>query len=189
MHRSGRCTTLEVHSRQVVDFADCSTQNNVFTPRIINDAPPADNALVFVSEPLGETLELSGNVTGELAITTNKRDVDITFALYEQMPDDRYFFLNRYLGRASYAHDRSSRKLLAPGEKTVVPFSQTKLTSRRLAEGSRLVLVLSVNKHPFEQINYGTGKDVSDESIADAGEPLEVLWHPDSFIDVPLWRD
>jgi len=179
----------DAYRKQIVNFADRDTQNNVFTPRIINDELLAENALVFVSETLGETLEISGNVTGEFDITTNKRDVDITFALYERMPDGRYFFLNRYLGRASYANDRSSRKLLNPGERTVVPFSETKLTSRRLSEGSRLVLVLSVNKHPFEQINYGTGKDVSDESIADAGSPLEILWHADGFIDVPLWRD
>jgi hypothetical protein len=165
------------------------TQNNVFTPLIINDEPPADNALLFVSDPLEEESELSGNISGEFVITINKRDVDITSAFYEQLPDGRYFFLNRYLGRASYANDNSNRALLNPGEKTVVPFSQTKLTSRKLSEGSRLVLVLSVNKHPFEQINYGTGKDVSDESVADAASPLEIPWHAESFIDVPLWRE
>lgn len=31
--------------------------------------------------------------------------------------------------------------------------------------------------------------DVSDESIADAGEPLEILWHSESYIDVPLWQE
>jgi len=35
-------------------------------------------------------------------------------------------------------------------------------------------------------VNYGSGKDVSDESIADAGAPLKVQWHNGSFIDVPL---
>jgi predicted acyl esterase len=172
-----------------VNFVDRDSQNNVFTPLIINDEPPADNALIFVSDPLEEQLEVSGNVSGEFVITINKRDVDITFALYEQLADGRYFFLNRYLGRASYAGDRSNRTLLSPGERTVIPFSQTKLISRELSEGSRLVLVLSVNKHPFEQINYGTGKDVSGESIADAGLPLEILWHADSFMDVSVWQE
>jgi hypothetical protein len=37
-----------------------------------------------------------------------------------------------------------------------------------------------------EAENYGTGKDVSDESIADAGEPLRVKWHNDSYVNVPL---
>jgi predicted acyl esterase len=180
----------EVSDRQqLIDFADRDTQNNIFTPLIINDDLLADNALTFVSEPLRQAVQLNGNVTGEFVVTTDKRDVDITFALYEHMPDGRYFFLNRYLGRASHASDRSERKLLTPGERTVVPFNQTKLTSRQLSAGSRLLVVLSVNKHPFEQINYGTGQDVSDESIADADSPAEILFHSDSFIDIPLWRE
>jgi uncharacterized protein len=41
---------------------------------------------------------------------------------------------------------------------------------------------------PNTQINYGTGKDVSDETIADAKEPLQLKWFGDSFIDVPIRR-
>lgn len=56
--------------------------------------------LVFVSDPLEEAVELSGRLKGEFVVTINKRDIDITFAFYQQMPDGQYFFLNRYLGRA-----------------------------------------------------------------------------------------
>ncbi len=38
------------------------------------------------------------------------------------------------------------------------------------------------------QINYGTGKDVSDETVADANEPLEILWFDDSFVVFPIGR-
>ena len=54
--------------------------------------------------------------------------------------------------------------------------------------GSRLVVVLSIIKQADMQINYGTGKDVSDESIADATVPLQIKWFGGSFIDVPIWR-
>lgn len=43
-----------------------------------------------------------------------------------------------------------------------------------------------MEKSPFAQVNYGTGLDVSDESIADAKEPLQVRWYNDSMIRVPL---
>ena len=36
------------------------------------------------------------------------------------------------------------------------------------------------------QVNYCTGKDVSDECIADAKQPLHVQWHNDSYINVPV---
>jgi len=60
------------------------------------------------------------------------------------------------------------------------------MTSRRLSKGSRLVILLDVNKNSFAQLNYGTGKDVSDESIADATTPLQVRWRNDSLIVVPF---
>ena len=41
------------------------------------------------------------------------------------------------------------------------------MTSRQLEQGSRLVMVLRVSKRPDREINYGTGGDVSEESIAD----------------------
>lgn len=47
----------------------------------------------------------------------------------------------------------------------------------------------NVNKHPSEEINYGTGKGVSDETIADAKEPLQIKWFNHSYIKVPVWID
>jgi hypothetical protein len=46
--------------------------------------------------------------------------------------------------------------------------------------------VIGVIKQPGAQIKYDTGKDVSDESIADAKMPLHVKWSSDSYIDVPM---
>jgi hypothetical protein len=50
------------------------------------------------------------------------------------------------------------------------------------------MIVLSIVKNPGQQINYGTGKDVSDESLADAGEPLTIRWLSGSYVDVPTRR-
>lgn len=38
------------------------------------------------------------------------------------------------------------------------------------------------------QINYGSGKDVSDETVADAGEPLRLRLYGGSFIEIPIAR-
>ena len=46
--------------------------------------------------------------------------------------------------------------------------------------------MLDVNKNAIAQVNYGTGGDVSDESIADADGPLRVRWHTDSYVTVPF---
>jgi hypothetical protein len=82
----------------------------------------------------------------------------------------------------------SKRILLTPGKRTLIPFERTPLISRRMSVGSRLLVMLTVNKNGFAQINYGTGKDVSDESIADAKEPLQVRWYNDGYVTVPIER-
>ena len=112
--------------------------------------------------------------------------MDFTLAVYEVLPDGRYFNLAYYLGRASYAWDMSRRRLLTPGKIETIPFDQTVIVSRQLSPGSRLLVLLAVNKAGEAQVNYGTGKDVSDESIADAKEPLKVRWYNDSVIRVPV---
>jgi predicted acyl esterase len=136
--------------------------------------------MAFVSEPFDSPVSVSGMITGRLDAAINKRDMDFTMSFYELMPDGQRFHLSYYLGRASYARDMSKRVLLTPGKRTLIPFERTPLISRRMSAGSRLLVMLTVNKNSFAQINYGTGKDVSDESIADAKEPLQVRWYNDS---------
>jgi len=80
------------------------------------------------------------------------------------------------------------RKLLTPGKMESIPFDRTRLVGRRLSKGSRLLVVVNVNKNPFAQVNYGTGKDVSDESSADGKVPLRVRWHSESFVRIPIAR-
>jgi hypothetical protein len=64
-------------------------------------------------------------------------------------------------------------------------FQASLLMSREPHKGSRLIVLLQAIKTPLAQINYGTGKDVSDETIGDAGKPLTIEWLGDSFIDIP----
>ena len=115
--------------------------------------------------------------------------MDIGVALFEITPDGRYFHLSYYMGRASYANDMSKRQLLSPGERKSIAFDRSRLVCRQLSKGSRLLVVLNINKNPDAQINYGTGKDVSQETIRDATTPLQIKWYNDSFIKIPVWSE
>ncbi len=66
----------------------------------------------------------------------------------------------------------------------------TGFISRQLEvqKGSRLAVVLNVNKNPFSELNYGTGKRVTTETIKDAHEPLRIRWYSDSFIKIPVLK-
>ncbi len=114
--------------------------------------------------------------------------MDFSVTLYELMPDGKYFYLSYFMGRASYAWDKSKRQLLKSIQIQTIPFTNTYITSKKISNGSRIVIVLNVNKSPDEQINYGTGKEVSDESIEDAKTPLKIKWYTDSFIKIPVYK-
>lgn len=172
---------------QRVDLSDRTTSNNSYYPYPIIKKELTDTAgLFFISEPFDAPVSINGIFSGMLKASINKKDLDIGIVLYEVMPDGSYFHLSYFLGRASYAKDMSKRVLLTPGKITAIPFSRTRMVSRQLQKGSRLLVVLNVNKNSFAQINYGTGKDVSDESIMNATTPLEIKWYDGSFIQIPL---
>jgi hypothetical protein len=82
--------------------------------------------------------------------------------------------------------DRSHRQLLQPGRTTTLDFTSQTLTSRMLMPGSRIVAVIGVPKVPGIQINYGTGRDVSTESVKDANVPLRIQWLPTSYLELGM---
>jgi putative CocE/NonD family hydrolase len=173
---------------QTVDLADRQgpVTYNAIHRSLASRELNTTNGLVFISDPLKMSLVMDGCFSGQLRATINRRDMDIGVDLYELRPDSSYFQLSYFLGRASYAHDRSHRQLLTPGRAAVIPFSNTRMICKKLEKGSRIVVVLNISKSPYEQINYGTGHDVSDETIADAKEPLKIKWSADSWISIPV---
>jgi predicted acyl esterase len=174
---------------QTVDFADRKTTNNDYYPDlVVGKKPDLSNGFAFISEPFDTSVEISGIFSGQINAIINKKDMDIGVTLYEVMPNGELFHLSYFLGRASYAKDMSVRKLLTPGKLESISFDRTRMVSRRLSKGSRLLVTFNVNKSAFAQINYGTGKDVSDEDINDAKTPLQIKWRNDSYVSIPIWK-
>jgi putative CocE/NonD family hydrolase len=176
--------------RQTVNLAERSAAGWPTDERLLSaSVGPSDRSTIYVSEPLSAAVELGGRPAVELDLTINKRDVDLTAALYEQLADGQYLKLYDppYEQRASYARDRRVRRLLRAGELERLTLHGARWLARRVQAGSRLVLVLGVKKRPDEEINYGSGRDVSEESRADAGRPLEVRWYGSSHLDLPVW--
>jgi predicted acyl esterase len=132
-----------------------------------------------------ENATVIGSFSGELLYVVNKKDFDLGITVFEAQSDGQLFFLGYALHRASYAEDPAKRRLLSPGKPSRIRF-ETTLTARQMKPGSRLLVLVDVNKHPMAQVNYGTGKDVSDESVQDAGEPLKLEILSGSYIQVPL---
>lgn len=175
---------------QEVNFEDrtTSTNNNYYPDPIIHTQLDTSSGYFFITEPFREIISVAGAFSGEIKANINKKDMDIGVVLYEVMPNGEYFELSYFIGRASYAKDNTTRTLLTPNKIETISFSNTRLVNRQLSKGSRLLVEINVNKNPFNQLNYGTGKNVSEETIEDAKEPLQIKWYNDSFIKIPIWK-
>lgn len=151
---------------------------------IVSSKIHSQNALSFVSETFDKDVIINGSFSGELTVVTNKKDVDVFINLYEIRPDGSYFYLSNYAGRASYAKNNEKRELLQPFKAYTFSIKRSYMTSKKISKGSKLLVLMGVNKSKDWEINYGTGKPVSEETIEDAGEPLLVQFKNSSYISI-----
>lgn len=175
--------------RQTVNLADRSNASRTPAAALVTRDPSTRDALMFTGEPLQQALEVSGTISGELDFMPNKMDVDLNLTLYELQPNGDYvpLFDPPIELRASYARDRVHRHPLRAGERQHLAFGSERFVSRKLSAGSRLVAVLGVNRRPDREVNFGSGKDVREESAGvDGIEPLRLRWFRGTHIDLPV---
>ncbi|MGC1522300.1 MAG: CocE/NonD family hydrolase [Steroidobacteraceae bacterium] len=186
LHRNSK----DAFIRQSVKLADRRDAGWTPSTDLVSGGIANHNDLMFASDAFTAPTEIDGLLSGRLDITINKMDVDLNIMLYERLAGGDYIrlFSPTYEIRASYAHDRVHRRLLKAGERQELTFRSERMTSRQLQPGSRLVMVIGVNRRPDREINYGTGGDVSAESIADGRVPVKILWHNDSYVEIPARR-
>ncbi|BEP51825.1 CocE/NonD family hydrolase [Variovorax paradoxus] len=173
------------NARLSVDLADRRDVRIPWPDALRAAQLPARNSIRFVSDPLPQDTEIFGSLQGVFDITPSRQDVDFSISLYEQTESGEYQLLfDPYDFRASYAGHRVRRRLLRAGERQLLAFTAERVTACKLAAGSRIVLLVGLNKRPDRQINYGSGKDVNSETIADAKWPLRVRWHARSYVEI-----
>lgn len=174
--------------KQTVDFKN-RDQKDLYHAVSKIDSLKTTTSLYFESEVLDKDLIISGNMSGFFNVSINKKDFDTEAYLYQIKPDGKSFLLSSHLVRASYAKNNEVRQLLEPGKTEQIPINNSIIISKKIEKGSKLVLLVGVNKNSSWQINYGTGKDVSDETIRDSAEPLEIKWYNDSYVEIPIYQE
>jgi putative CocE/NonD family hydrolase len=189
---SGSLTPREPASRAAVqltvNLARRQGDAELPPPSLMTGSVPVENGFAFVSGPLPGGLEIAGRFSGRLHVRTNKRDLDLTLALYELLPDGNYFhlFAPAEEFRASYLHDPGRRRLLASGASEWLTFTSRRITAVRVESGARLVMVVRVSKRPDREINYGSGRAVSGDSIAAGRTPVRLGLLRGSYLDLGL---
>ncbi|MDT0604746.1 CocE/NonD family hydrolase [Thalassotalea castellviae] len=171
---------------QTVDMSDRSEQRNRSQWPVISEQINKQGGIQIETPVFKQDMELTGAISGFFDIAVNKKDVDIGFNFYEVTADGNAFHLNNYRSRASYADDMSTRRLLTPNVKRRVPIVNARFTSKLIEKGSKIVLVLNVNKNVEAQVNLGSGKLVNHETLLDVGKPMKLKWYLSSQINLPL---
>jgi putative CocE/NonD family hydrolase len=182
--RSARKQTVT----QLVKLADRTDADWTPPAGLISKTINEPNALILVSDPLTQAMDLVGTPKLHLDFTPNKFDVDLSVTLFEQLANGDYvqLFAPPFEFRASYARDLAQRHLLRAGEQQQLDVTVQRVLGRRIQAGSRLVIAIGVVKRPDRQINYGTGGDVSTETLADARIPVRIRWGAGTYFDLPV---
>ena len=120
------------------------------------------DVLVFQTQPLAESLEVTGPVTVHLWISSTAVDTDFTAKLVDVYPPSRDYpegyALNLTDGilRAKFRNSWSDPELLEPGQ--VYPITiDLYPTSNRFARGHRIRLDISSSNFPRLDVNGNTG--------------------------------
>jgi predicted acyl esterase len=175
---------------QLVKLADRTDAEWTPPPSLVTKYLSDHDTLILVTDPLAHATDLVGTPKLHLDFTPNKFDVDLFVTIYEQLASGDYvqLFDPPFEFRASYAQDLVHRHLLRAGEEQQLDVTVQRVLGRRIQAGSRIVIALGVVKRPDRQINYGTGGDVSAESIADAPIPVRIRWGSGTYFDLPVHR-
>jgi len=132
-----------------------------------DQGPPRarSDVLSFVSEPLGEDLEVTGTVTIELWISSSAPDTDFTAKLIDVYPDGYAMNLTDGILRCRYRRSPEQPQLLAPGEVAQVTIEPMP-TSNLFCRGHRIRLDISSSNFPRFDVNPNTGGPEGDAAQA-----------------------
>jgi putative CocE/NonD family hydrolase len=147
--------------------------------------------VVYHSELLPEALELSGAPKASLWLSMDVPDTDLQVMIHEIRPDGSAVLLSSSMLRARFRESLASAQAVPSGQILRYDFDRLPFVSRRLAQGSRLRMVLrAVNSIQFEK-NYNSGGDVADETAKSAHAAHVLVYHDaahPSAIELPLRR-
>jgi uncharacterized protein len=135
-----------------------------------------NSVLVYTSEPLGEPLELIGDVTVTLYAATSARDTDWTARFCEVHPDGRSINLQEGIVRARYRESLIEPSLLEPDRVYRYDISLGPV-GVRIAAGNRLRVTISSSDFPQWDRNLNTGDDLFTEPPSAAVVATQTVLH------------
>lgn len=134
------------------------------------------DVLVYSSAELHQPVEVSGNVSVTLFVTTSATDTDFTAKLVDVCPDGTANNVVDGIIRARYRESMESPSLLEPGEAYELTIDLT-ATNIVFGTGHRIRLEISSSNFPRFDRNPNTGGDIASTDLADCAVAIQTVWH------------
>jgi putative CocE/NonD family hydrolase len=133
--------------------------------------------LVYHTPVFAKDTEVSGFFKLAAWIAIDQPDTDFEASVYEIDRNGQSILLTQDQIRARYRESQRQAKLVTTKAAQRYDFDHFMFVSRQVAEGSRLRLVISPINSISTQRNFNSGKNVSDETMADARTVNVTLVH------------
>lgn len=118
--------------------------------------------LVYSTDPLPESVEVSGPIEVRLFVSSDARDTDFTAKLLDVYPDGRAYNLDETIQRVRYREGYDKKVLMEPGEVYEVVLGPM-TTSNLFRAGHRIRIEISSSNFPRVDRNLNTGGNNYDE--------------------------
>ena len=142
------------------------TISRFFDKTIVTDQKPVadrQDVLVYTSQPLSQDLDVAGQLSATIYLSTSVRDTDLMLRLVDVYPDGRAYNVGDDVLRLRYRNGFSAEQLMMPG--TVYPIELKSLeTAMRFAAGHRIRVQITSSNFPMLERNLNTGTANSSET-------------------------
>ena len=134
------------------------------------------DVLCYSTPVLTEPVEVTGQISLTLTISSSARDTDFTGKLVDVFPDGRAVLLADGVQRCRYRHSQEKPELLESG-KTYEITIQLGPTANVFLPGHRIRLEVSSSNFPRYSRNTNTGGEVANDSEKDLVVAVNTIHH------------
>ncbi|MCA9141156.1 MAG: CocE/NonD family hydrolase [Planctomycetaceae bacterium] len=130
----------------------------------------------FTTEPLGESVEWTGDVHAELYVSSSAKDTDFIVRVSDVYPDGRSILIVDYIQRARYREGFEKEVFMEPEGVYKVAFHVGWL-SQNFNRGHRIRVTVASTGAPFYEPNPNTGEPLTIEFPSDAVVARNTVHH------------
>jgi putative CocE/NonD family hydrolase len=147
-----------------------------------------EDVLLYVSEPLQRTVEITGPVVASLSVATSAVDTDFTVGLVDVAPDGRRIGVTDGILRLRFRDGTGLEHLAVPGEVYRIEVDLG-ATSSVVGAGHRLALEVSSSNFPRFDRNPNSGGPFEHARAADCRAARQTIFHDvgrPSYVVLPM---